>query len=130
MIDDKNKGFALLGRQLKTRCDALGKKRARFGVRPRPHCFARVMQKQRQVKNKRIVKSLKELPIRNQFRISRLRQRVEFVDANQCVLVRRVTVTKLVLHKAGQLAKLGNVASEEIHAMHHSKDASHFPLLR
>ena len=46
------------------------------------------------------------------------------------MLVGCVTMQKLMLHQAGELAEFGNVAAEKIRPMHHSQDASHFPFLR
>jgi hypothetical protein len=43
MINQQDKGLALLGRQLQTRGDTLGKKRARFGVWPRANRFTAIV---------------------------------------------------------------------------------------
>ena len=43
MIDEQNECLSLLGRQLQTRCDALGEECARFRVWPRPDRFTAIV---------------------------------------------------------------------------------------
>ncbi len=88
------------------------------------------MQKQREVENEWIFESFKNLAIRGQLWIIRSRQRIEFVDTYQRMLVGRITMQKLMLHEAGELAEFGNVSSQEIDPMHHSENATHFPFSR
>src|SRR5262245_702758 len=110
MINQEDEGLSLLGRQLQTRSDALSEECARFRVRPSANRFTAIVQKEREIKNKWILQFLKNLAIRDQFRVSRLRQGVKFIDAHQCVLVRCVTMQELMLHQAGKLSEFGKVA--------------------
>ena len=87
------------------------------------------MQKERKIKNERILELLKYLAVSDQLRISRLRQGVKFVNAYQCVLISRITMEKLMLNQTGELAEFGNVAAQKIDPMHHSEDTTHLPLL-
>ena len=84
------------------------------------------MQKQRQIKDERIVELLKNPAICDQLRIIRRRQSIQFIDTYQSMLVCCVTMEKLVLDQAGELAEFGNVSSQEINPMHHSKDPADF----
>ena len=68
-----------------------------------------------------IFEALEKLAICDQLRIGRANQRVEFVDAKQSVFVGGVAMEEFVLHQAGQLAKLGNIAAEKIDAMHQAQ---------
>src|SRR5438552_19206529 len=124
MIDQQDKGLALLGRQLQTRSDTLGKERARFGVWPGANCFTAVVNKERKIEHKRVLQFLENLAIRNQLRIVRLRHGIKFIDAHQCVLVGRVTMKKLMLHQTCKLPEFGNVATKKIESMHHSENAN------
>ena len=130
VIDEKDERLALLGRQLQAVRDALGENSARLSVRPGPDGFAGIVQEQGQIKNERILELLEESSIRDQLRILRPGQSIELVDANQRMFVGGVTVEKLVLNQTGQLAEFGNVASEEIDPVHHTKDAAHFAFAR
>ena len=51
-------------------------------------------------------------------RLSCVPDLVEFLEADERVLVRRVGVKKLVLHEAGHPAELRNVASQQIDLVH------------
>ena len=53
------------------------------------------------------------------------RERIEFVDADQRVFVRGVTMKIFVLHEAGELPELREVTAEEIDLVHHAEDARH-----
>ena len=128
MIDKPYQRFPLVGRQLQTGRNALGKQSAGFGVRP-AHRFAAVVQEKCEIQDQWVRELLKQFAIMNQLRIIGRDQRIKFVDAHQCVLVGSVPVQELVLHKAGQLAKFGNVPAKKIHPMHHSQDASHSAFL-
>src|SRR5215470_2025896 len=129
MIDQQNKRLPLLGRQLQTRGDTLGEERARFGMRPGANRLTAVVQKKRKIKNKRILKLLKDLAVSAQLRVGRLRQGIKFIDAYQCVLISRVTVEKLMLHQTSKLAEFGNVSAQKIDPMHHSEDTTYLPFL-
>ena len=59
MVNEKNERLPLFGRELQTRGDALGKKSARFRVRPGSDRLAGVVQQKRQIKDKRILQLLK-----------------------------------------------------------------------
>src|SRR5262249_31525986 len=122
--DEQEYGFALLGLQVQARGDTLGEERARLGMRPGPDRFAAIVQKKREIKNKRVLQLLKNLAISDQLRIRRLRQGIKFINANQCMLISRVTMEKLMLHQAGKLAELRNVPAQKIDPMHHSEDSA------
>ena len=51
MVDEEDKGFPLLGREVQACGDALGEDGACFGVGPRPYRFTGIVQQERQVKN-------------------------------------------------------------------------------
>src|SRR5262249_48483133 len=93
-------------------------------MRPGPDRFAAIVQKKREIKNKRVLQLLKNLAISDQLRIRRLRQGIKFINANQCMLISRVTMEKLMLHQAGKLAELRNVPAQKIDPMHHSEDSA------
>src|SRR4029434_10790279 len=97
---------------------------------PRANGLAAVMEKQRQIKNEWVFELLENPAIGDQLRIIRRRQSIEFVDTYQRMLVRRVTMQKLVLHQTGELAEFGDVSPQEINPMHHSKDPANFPFPR
>ena len=99
--------------KLQTRRDRLREKRARFGVRPRADAFARVVEQQREIEDKGIFQLARRVPDTARVSDPRLEQRVEFLDADQRVLVRGVAMKKLVLHQAGELPKLRKIASRE-----------------
>src|SRR4029077_18359110 len=71
-----------------------------------------------------VVKFFEQATIRNQLWIGRLHQRVELVDAEQRVLISRVTMKEFVLNETGQLAEFGNVATEKVYPVHHPQDPS------
>src|SRR5215467_10452624 len=128
MIDKAYQRFPLVGRQLQTGRNALGKQSAGFGVWP-AHGFAAVVQEKCEIQDQWVSELLKQFAIVNELRIISRGQRIKFVDAHQGVLVGGIPVQKLVLHKAGELAKFRDVATKKIHPMHHSQDASHSALL-
>ena len=98
-------------------------------MRPGANGFAAIVQEKRKIEHEWVLKLLKDLTISDQLRISRLRQGIKFIDAHQCMLVSRVTMEKLMLHQAGELAKFRNVPAQKIDPMHQSEDTTHFPLL-
>jgi len=100
MVDQKNERFSLLRRKLEAFGDTLGEKRARFRMRARANGAAGVVQKQSEIKNEWVLQIFEQMPISEQFRIARLHERVEFVDAKQCVFVRGVTMKEFMLHQA------------------------------
>src|SRR6266480_7020187 len=65
VIDQKNEGFPLLGRKLKTLGHTLREKSARFGMRSRADGPAGVMQKQGEVKNERMLQIIEKIAIRD-----------------------------------------------------------------
>ena len=73
MIDEQDKRLALLGGQLQTGRDALGKERACFRVRPGANGFAAVVQKKREIEDQRVLEFLKDSAISNQLGITRFR---------------------------------------------------------
>ena len=87
------------------------------------------MQEKCKIQNQRVGELLEQFAIRDQLRLIRHRQCIEFVDAYQSVLVRRIPVQKLMLHKAGELTEFGNVSAKKIDAVHHSQDAPHSPFV-
>src|SRR5438874_2676073 len=123
MIDEPYQRFPLLGRQLKTRRNALGEQRASFGVWP-AHGLAAVVQKKCEIENQWVRELLKQFAIINQLRIIGRRQRIKFIDTHQRVLVGSIPVQELVLHKAGELAKFGHVPAKKIHPMRHPQNVS------
>src|SRR6266566_2327161 len=95
-------------------------------MRPRANGFTSIVQKQSQIEYEWIVESLKNFAIGNQLRIIRLRQCIEFVDADQRMFIGCVTMQKLMLHQTRQLAEFGNVSPQKIDSVHHAKDACRF----
>ena len=89
-----------------------------------------VVHEQREVECRRIVVLLEQLAIAGEFRIVAGEQLVEFVDADQCVFVRRVAVEKFVLHEAGEASELREVAPEKIRLVHEAQNASDLALAR
>ena len=98
-------------------------------MRPRADRPAGVVQKQREIKNKRI-RAVSRKGRYDQLRILVSCQRIELVDADQRVFVRGVAMEKFMLHQAGELAELRNVTAEEIDPMHHPQGAADFALAR
>src|SRR5437016_2341457 len=94
MVYQQDQHLAFTRVELKAARDALGKDRARFRMRSRPHRLAGVMQQQRQIKNERIWQFLEKFPVLDQFGIFGSRQRIELVNADERVFVRGVTVKK------------------------------------
>src|SRR5439155_1478083 len=99
---------------------ALSKERASFRVWPGPNGFAAVVQKKRKVENQRVFELLKDISIGNQLRIFGLSERVQFIDTYTCMLIGCITMTKLMMHQAGELAEFVNVMTEKIDPMHRS----------
>ena len=126
MIHEKDERAPLRGRKLEADRGALREKRAGFRMRPRPDGPAGIVQEQGEIEDERILEFFKELAVRSQFRILRLHDLVELVDADQRVFVRGVTMEKLVLHETGELPELRNVAAEKIDAVHHPEHAADF----
>ena len=88
---------------------ALREERARFRVRSRGDRPAGVVQQKREVEDKRILQFFEQRPIRAQLRVLSVHHLVKLVDANQGMFVGGVTMEKLVLHQAGELAEFRNV---------------------
>ena len=128
VIDQQYERFPLLGCQLQTGGDPLSEQCARFRVWP-ANSFTAVVQEQCKIEHKGIRESLKQFAIMNQLRIIGLCQRIKFVDAYQRVLVGGIPMQELVLHKAGELTKFGNVAAKKIDTVHHSQDATYSAFL-
>jgi hypothetical protein len=84
------------------------------------------VKKQCQIQDKRVLELLKNLPIRDQLRVIGRSERVELVNADQCMFVGRVAMQKLMLHEARQLAEFWNISTQEIDPMHHSENAACF----
>ena len=99
MVDEEDKGFPLLGREMQAGGDALRKDGACFRVGPRPYCFTGIVQQERQIKNERILQRLKQFAIRNELWFFHARESIQLIDAYQRVLVRRVAMKKLMLNK-------------------------------
>src|SRR5437879_4633618 len=91
---------------------------------------AGIVKQQSEVKNERLFQFLEKLPIGDQLWIIRAHECVELVDAKQGVLVRGVTVKKLVLHQTSELTKLWNIAAKKIDAMHQPKRPADFAFSR
>src|ERR1700756_1694820 len=94
-----------------------------------PHGLAAVVQEKCEIQNHWVCELLEQFTIMNQLRIVGRRQGVEFVNAHERVLVGGISMQKLVLHEARELAEFGNVPAKKIHSMHHPKDAPHSAFL-
>ena len=101
-------------RRLATLCEEC----ARFGVWTRPDRATGVVQKQSQVENERVFQIFEQMTIRDQLRIRRVNQGIEFIDTEQGVLVGSVAMEEFVLHQTSQLTEFGNVAAKEVDPMH------------
>src|ERR1041384_1973155 len=99
-------------------------------MRPRPDRASGIVQKKREIENKRVVEFLEEPPVPAEFRILGVHYLVELVDAHQRVFVGRVTMKKLVLHETSELAEFGNVTAQKIDPVHHPEDAPDLALAR
>ena len=97
--------------------------RAGFRVGPGANGLAAIVQKKRKIEHQRLLELLKNITVSYQFGVSDVCERVEFVDAYQCMLVGCVTVQKLILHEACKLTEFGNVTTEKIDPVHHSQNA-------
>ena len=93
--------------------------------------LAGVVQQQREIEDAGVLELLEK------FRCSRasfgsvgVDERVEFFDADQGVLVGGVAMEKLVLHEAGELPELRDVAAEKIDLVHRAQDAADLALAR
>src|SRR6476659_7064443 len=91
---------------------------------------AGIVQKESQVKNKRILKFFEDIPIWPQFWIFCLHHLVQLIDADESVFVCGVAMKEFVLDQAGELTKLGNITAKKIHPVHHSKDPAHLAFSR
>src|SRR5947199_9634330 len=89
-----------------------------------------VVQEKREIKNKRILELLEKCPVGTQLRIFCLYDLVEFVDADQGVFIRGVTMKKFMLHQAGELAEFRHVTAEKIDSMHHTQHQSELTFAR
>ena len=81
------------------------------------------MQKKCKIQHQRVLELLKNITVSYQFGVSDVGERIEFVDAYQCMLVGCVTVQKLMLHEAGKLTEFWNVTAEKIDPVHHPQNA-------
>ena len=92
--------------------------------------LAGVVEEQREIEHGRVLELLKELLVFCELRLGRIDQAIEFLDADEGVLVGRVAMEKLVLHEAGQLAELRDVTPEEIDLVHGAQDRADLALAR
>src|SRR5207253_2858420 len=90
---------------------------------PGANGLAAIVQKKCKIQHQRVLELLKNITVSYQFGVSDVGERVEFVDAYQCMLVGCVTVQKLMLHEAGKLTEFWNVAAEKIDPVHHPQNA-------
>src|ERR1043166_2198885 len=93
-------------------------------MRPRADCTSGVVQKKRQIKDKWVVEFLEEAAISAELRIFGVHHLIEFINAHQRVFVGRVTMEKLVLHQASELAEFRDVTAQKINPVHHAQDAA------
>jgi hypothetical protein len=124
-VDQRNEHAATLGRKLQTSRDFLGKHRAGILVIALVPGLPRVMQKQSQIENRRVLELLKQGAITPEFFPLREKDAVELFDAHQSMLVGRIAVVKLVLNKAGEGTELRDVSSKKSQIVHLSKDSTH-----
>ncbi len=97
-------------------------------MRPGPDAFARVVHEEREIKNVGIGQRREKLLVGLQFRFVSLAERVELLEADQGVLVRRVTMEIFMLHKAGEGTEFRQITPEKIDLVHHAQDARDFSL--
>src|ERR1041384_3004720 len=90
---------------------------------PRPDRASGVVKEEREIEDKRVVEFLEETAVSAELRVFGVHDLVEFIDADQRVFVGRVTMEKLMLHQAGELAEFRNVTAEKINPVHHPQDA-------
>src|SRR5258708_33804785 len=84
--------------------------------------LAAIVQKKCKIQHQRVLELLKNITVSYQFGASDVGERVEFVDAYQCMLVGCVTVQKLMLHEAGKLTESWKLAAARIAPEHHQKN--------
>ena len=123
MIHQQHERAALLGRKLQPRRHALGEKCACLGMGPCADAFAGIVQEQGEIENVGIGDGLEQFLVGTQLRVIGVAQRIEFFNTDQGVLVGGITMEIFVLHQAGEVTKLREIASEEIDLVHHAKDA-------
>ena len=128
VVDQHDERAALLGGQLQAFGHAGGHHGAGFFMVAAVFGLARVVHQEREVKRGRIVVFEEQIAVAGEFRILAGDQVVQFVDADQSVLVGRVTVEKFMLHQAGETSELGQIASEKISLVHETQDASDLTL--
>lgn len=92
-------------------------------MRPRADSLPGVVQEEGEVKNVGIGQGLEEFSVGLQFGAVSVAEGVEFFDADQSVLIRRVTVKIFVLHEAGEGAELRQIAAKKIDLVHHAQNA-------
>ena len=85
-------------------------------------CFAGIVQEQREVKEERPLNLLEKLAVMIDGWFGRFPNLVQFLDANESVLIRGVLMIKFVLHQAGQPAELRNIFPEKSHFVHGAED--------
>ena len=128
VVDQHDQRAALLGGQLQAFGHAGGHHGAGFLVVAAVFGLARVVHQEREVKRGRIVIFEEQIAVAGEFRILAGDEVVQFVDADQGVLVGRVAVEKFMLHQAGETSELWQIASEEIGLVHETQDAADLTL--
>ena len=71
-----------------------------------------------------------QFPIFEQLWVRCAGERIQFIDANQGVLVRRVAMKEFMLNQAGQLSKFRNILPEKIEPMHQPQGAADLTFAR
>ena len=108
VVVDEGDELALLGGgQLQAASDRRRHGRAGVFMVPAVLGLAGVVEQQREIERGRVVVLLEKVAVTAEFRIFRGDEFIEFVDADQGVLVGGVAVEELVLHEAGEASEFG-----------------------
>ena len=130
VVDQGDQRASLLGRKLQPPGDRSGHGGAGLLVMAPVAGLARVMHQERKVERARVLAFLEEPAVAPELRVFGVDQGIEFVDADQRVLVCRVAMEKFMLHKAGQPPEFGQITPEKIRLVHHAQDAADLSLAR
>ncbi len=88
--------------------------------------LADIMQQQREIQDARTLQALQQWRIMFIGHFAGFPNFIELFEADQRVFISGILMIKFVLHKAGQLAKFGNIFSEKIHLVHGAQRRGNF----
>ena len=118
MLDEELQPGQPARSEAKPLADFLANNRAVLHVVAAFHALAGIVQKQGKVEQVRQVDVLQDMGVVGERGLIRVPDLIEFLEADEGVLVRCVGVKKLVLHEAGHAAELGDVAPQQVDLVH------------